>query len=167
MSDKKTTLIQSSRGSVFSTFGEEKLKQITEESKRKVAVSGKINKPGIVEVPENATLNDIIELCGGILDKKKFKASQLGIPFGGFLTEDSLDKVLDFNLFDKEKTKNGYTLKNISHKIQKQNLCSEKTEYNVVTGEIKTSGECKCNIKEDNKYHINQNIAKITYNNIV
>ena len=30
MSDKKTTLIQSSRGSVFSTFGEEELKQITE-----------------------------------------------------------------------------------------------------------------------------------------
>ena len=105
MSEKKTTLIQSSRGSVFSTFGEEELKQITEESKRKVAVSGKINKPGIVEVPENATLNDIIELCGGILDKKKFKASQLGIPFGGFLTEDSLDKVLDFNLFDKNSSR--------------------------------------------------------------
>lgn len=43
MADKKTTLIQSSRGSVFSVFGEEELNQITEEGKRKVAVSGKIN----------------------------------------------------------------------------------------------------------------------------
>ena len=105
MVDKKTTLIQSSLGSVFSVFGEEELKQITEEGKRKVAVSGKIKEPGIIEVPENATLNDIIDICGGILDKKKFKAAQLGIPFGGFLTEDSLDKVLDFNLFDKNNTR--------------------------------------------------------------
>ena len=65
---KKTTLIQSSRGSVFSVFGEEELNQITEEGKRKVAVSGKINEPGIIEVPENATLNDIIDICGGIFD---------------------------------------------------------------------------------------------------
>ena len=101
MSEKKTKLIQSSRGSVFSVFAEEELKQITKESKRKVAVCGKVNKPGIIEVPENATLNDIIELCGGILDKKKFKAAQLGIPFGGFLIYDSLDKVLDFDLFNK------------------------------------------------------------------
>ena len=106
MADKKTTLIQSSRGSVFSVFGEEELNQITEEGKRKVAVSGKINEPGIIEVPENATLNDIIDICGGILDKKKFKAAQLGIPFGGFLTEDSLDKVLDFDLFDKNSSRN-------------------------------------------------------------
>ena len=101
MADKKTTLIQSSLGSVFSVFGEEELKEITAQGKRKVAVSGKINKPGIIEVPENATINDIINICGGIINKKNFKAAQLGIPFGGFLTEDSLDKVLDFSLFDK------------------------------------------------------------------
>ena len=67
MADKKTTLIQSSLGSVFSVFGEEELNQITEEGKRKVAVSGKINKPGIIDVPENATINDIINICGGII----------------------------------------------------------------------------------------------------
>lgn len=105
MIDKKTTLIQSSLGSVFSVFGEEELKQITKECKRKVAVSGKIKNPGIIEVPENATLSDIINICGGILNNKKFKAAQLGIPFGGFLTEDSLDKILDFNLFDKNSTR--------------------------------------------------------------
>lgn len=105
MIDKKTTLIQSSLGSVFSAFGEGELKQITEEGKRKVAISGKINNPGIIEVPENATLIDLIEICGGVLNNKKFKAAQLGIPFGGFLTEDSLDKILDFDLFDKNCTR--------------------------------------------------------------
>ena len=59
-------------------------------------MSGKINEPGIIEVPENATLNDIIDICGGILDKKKFKAAQLGIPFGGFLTEDSFRQSFRF-----------------------------------------------------------------------
>lgn len=105
MVDKKTILIQSSLGSVFSVFGEEELKQITKDGKRKVAVSGKIKNPGIIEVPENATLRDIINICGGILNKKKFKAAQLGIPFGGFLTEESLDKILDFDLFDKDSTR--------------------------------------------------------------
>lgn len=101
MTYKKTTLIQSSLGSIFSVFGEEELNQIIAQGKRKVAISGKINKPGIIEVPENATLNDIIDICGGILNKKDFKAAQLGIPFGGFLIKDNLDEVLDFSLFDK------------------------------------------------------------------
>ena len=100
MSDKKPTMIQSERGSVFSVFSEEELKEITLDSGRKVAVSGKINNPGIIDVPNGATLHDIIELCGGILNKSSFKAAQLGIPFGGFLTKESLDKELDFNLFD-------------------------------------------------------------------
>ncbi len=46
----------------------EELKEITTDSKRKVAVSGKINNPGIIDVPEGATLQDIIDLCGGILN---------------------------------------------------------------------------------------------------
>ncbi|WP_330362481.1 [Fe-Fe] hydrogenase large subunit C-terminal domain-containing protein, partial [[Clostridium] dakarense] len=52
-------------------------------------------------MPEGATLVDIINLAGGLLNDKGFKAAQLGIPFGGFLSEDSLDKVLDFKLFPK------------------------------------------------------------------
>lgn len=101
MGDNKSTIIQSSLGSVFTVFSEEELKQITDSS-RKIAISGKINNPGIIEVPENATLKDIIDLAGGIIKNRDFKAAQLGIPFGGFLTEDSLNKELDFSLFNSE-----------------------------------------------------------------
>ena len=69
MADKSPIMIQSARGSVFSVFSDEELKEITTDSKRKVAVSGKINNPGIIDVPEGATLQDIIDLCGGILNK--------------------------------------------------------------------------------------------------
>jgi iron-only hydrogenase group A len=99
MTEKKTALIQSSLGSVFSVFSEDELKEITYSTKRNVAICGKVNKPGIVEVPEGATLNDIIELCGGLINKSNFKAAQIGLPFGGFLTEDSLDKEFDFGIF--------------------------------------------------------------------
>ncbi len=106
MSDNKKSLIQSSLGSVFSTFGEDELKKVTDDSSRKIAISGKIKSPGVIEVPEDATLRNIIELCGGIINEKSFKAAQLGIPFGGFLTSDGLDKPLDFTLFSNESSRN-------------------------------------------------------------
>ncbi|MGL5711780.1 MAG: [FeFe] hydrogenase, group A [Paraclostridium sp.] len=106
MSENKTTLIQSSLGSVFSVFSEEELKKITSEGKRSVAISGKINKPGIIEVPPGATLKEVIDIAGGLLNNSEFKAAQLGIPFGGFLTKGSLDEELDFNLFDESASRN-------------------------------------------------------------
>ena len=50
MIDKKTALIQSALGSVFSVFSEKELKEITGNNKRSIAICGKVNKPGIVEV---------------------------------------------------------------------------------------------------------------------
>ena len=73
MTNMKPTMIHSDRGSVFSVFSEEELKNMTNNSKRKVAICGRINNSGIVEVPEGATLAEIIELAGGILDKRDFK----------------------------------------------------------------------------------------------
>ncbi|MFR9069884.1 MAG: SLBB domain-containing protein, partial [Paraclostridium sp.] len=78
MTDKKPSIIQSSLGSVFSVFSEEELKQITDNSKRNIAISGKINNPGIIEIPEKATLRDVIDLAGGIIKNSNFKAAQLG-----------------------------------------------------------------------------------------
>ena len=92
--ENKTTIIQSSLGSVFSVFSEDELKKATDKGKRIVAIAGKINNPGIIEVPEHATLQDIINLAGGILNNSKFKAAQLGIPFGGFITSERLDEEL-------------------------------------------------------------------------
>ena len=105
MQNKKSIILQSSLGSVFTTFSEEELKKITNENKRTIAICGKINNPGVVEVPEGATLVDVINLAGGLLNDRDFKAAQLGIPFGGFLTDDDLSKELDFKLFDEGTTR--------------------------------------------------------------
>ena len=101
MTNMKPTMIHSDRGSVFSVFSEEELKNMTNNSKRKVAICGRINNSGIVEVPEGATLAEIIELAGGILDKRDFKGAHVGVPpYGRFLSKKDLDKELDFDLFD-------------------------------------------------------------------
>lgn len=101
MTNMKPTMIHSDRGSVFSVFSEEELKNMTNNSKRKVAICGRINNSGIVEVPKGATLAEIIELAGGILDKRDFKGAHVGVPpYGRFLSKEDLDKELDFGLFD-------------------------------------------------------------------
>ena len=101
MTNMKPTMIHSDRGSVFSVFSEEELKNMTNNSKRKVAICGRINNSGIVEVPEGATLAEIIEFAGGILDKRDFKGAHVGVPpYGRFLSKEDLDKELDFDLFD-------------------------------------------------------------------
>ncbi len=60
------------------------------------ALTGKITRGGLVEVPLGITINDIIfKLGGGIPDGKKFKAVQLGGPSGGcvpaYLGETQID----------------------------------------------------------------------------
>ena len=101
MTNTKPTMLHSNRGSVFSVFSEDELKNMTENSDRKVAVCGRVNNSGIVDVPEGATLAEVIELAGGIRDKKSFKGAHIGVPpYGRFLSKDYLDKELDFALFD-------------------------------------------------------------------
>ena len=101
MTNTKPTMLHSNRGSVFSVFSEEELKNMTDSSERKVAICGRVNNSGIVDVPKGATLADIIELAGGILDKKAFKGAHVGVPpYGRFLSKEDLDKELDFELFD-------------------------------------------------------------------
>ncbi|MGF6906899.1 NADP-reducing hydrogenase subunit HndD [Fusobacterium sp. PH5-44] len=73
---------------------------IKSSGERKVFIAGRVNNPDIYDIPENATLNDIIKLAGGIKDKRHFKAAQVGMPFGGFLTNKNLNQILDFSLFD-------------------------------------------------------------------
>ena len=101
MMNAKPTMLHSNRGSVFSVFSEDELKNITENSKNKVAVCGRVNNSGIVEVSKGSTLADIVELVGGIRDKKSFKGAHIGVPpYGRFLSKGDLDKELDFSLFD-------------------------------------------------------------------
>lgn len=101
MTNTKPTMLHSNRGSVFSVFSEDELKNMTQNSARKVAICGRVKNSGIVDVPEGATLADIIELAGGILNKKDFKGAHIGVPpYGRFLCKKDLDKELDFALFD-------------------------------------------------------------------
>jgi NADH-quinone oxidoreductase subunit F/NAD(P)H dehydrogenase (quinone)/NADP-reducing hydrogenase subunit HndC len=61
------------------------------------ALSGDVNTVGLVEVPMGTTLETIIyDIGGGIPNKKKFKAVQLGGPSGGCVPEQHLDTPVDY-----------------------------------------------------------------------
>lgn len=61
------------------------------------ALSGKINRTGLVEVAMGTRLREIIfEIGGGIPNDKKFKAVQIGGPSGGCLTGQHLDITIDY-----------------------------------------------------------------------
>jgi len=61
------------------------------------ALTGKIKKAGLVEVPMGTTIRDIIfEIGGGILEDKEFKAVQIGGPSGGCIPTQCLDIQIDY-----------------------------------------------------------------------
>jgi len=62
------------------------------------SVVGKVVHPGLVEIPMGTTLGELIfDICGGIPNKKKFKAVQIGGPSGGCLPESFMDTPVDFD----------------------------------------------------------------------
>jgi NADH-quinone oxidoreductase subunit F/NAD(P)H dehydrogenase (quinone)/NADP-reducing hydrogenase subunit HndC len=72
----------------------------TEKSKgtKVFAVSGNVNKIGLVEVPMGMPLRELIfDVCGGIPKKRKFKGVQLGGPSGGCVPEEKLDTLIDYD----------------------------------------------------------------------
>lgn len=61
------------------------------------ALTGKIKRGGLVEIPMGRTLRDVIfGIGGGIRDDKEFKAVQMGGPSGGCLPADKLDTCIDY-----------------------------------------------------------------------
>jgi NADH-quinone oxidoreductase subunit F/NAD(P)H dehydrogenase (quinone)/NADP-reducing hydrogenase subunit HndC len=71
----------------------------TESSKgtKVFALSGDVNNIGLVEVPMGTTLRTMIyDIGGGVPNKKKFKAVQLGGPSGGCVPEEHLDIPIDY-----------------------------------------------------------------------
>ena len=61
------------------------------------ALTGKIAKGGLVEIPMGMTVRDAIyDFGGGIKDGKKFKAVQMGGPSGGCIPEHLLDTIIDY-----------------------------------------------------------------------
>ena len=79
-------------GAAFSAMG-------TENSKgtKVFAVTGKVKRSGLVEIPMGKTLRDVIfGIAGGIRDGHEFKAVQLGGPSGGCIPAHLLDTVIDY-----------------------------------------------------------------------
>jgi NADH-quinone oxidoreductase subunit F len=61
------------------------------------ALTGKVKRSGLAEVPMGLTLREVIfNIGGGILNDKEFKAVQMGGPSGGCLPESLLDTQVDY-----------------------------------------------------------------------
>ncbi len=66
------------------------------------SLTGKINNPGLIEVPMGTTLREVVfDVGGGIPDGKKFKAVLVGGPSGGCLPETLLEVPIDYDSLTK------------------------------------------------------------------
>ncbi|MCF0228230.1 MAG: NADH-quinone oxidoreductase subunit NuoF [Parasporobacterium sp.] len=79
-------------GDKFAAMGTE-----TSKGTKVFALTGKIKRGGLVEIPMGQTLRHVIfDIGGGIRDDKKIKAVQMGGPSGGCIPEHLLDTVIDY-----------------------------------------------------------------------
>ena len=79
-------------GEAFAAMG-------TENSKgtKVFAVTGKVKRSGLVEIPMGKTLRDVIfDIGGGMKTDKPFKAVQMGGPSGGCIPANLIDTVIDY-----------------------------------------------------------------------
>ena len=77
----------------YASIGTEKAK-----GTKVFAVTGKIQKSGLVEVIMGTPISKVIfNICGGVPNGKKIKAVQLGGPSGGCIPEHLLDTVIDYD----------------------------------------------------------------------
>ena len=84
--------ILSEGGKAFAALGTEK-----SNGTKVFALTGKIKKGGLVEVPMGMSLREIIfDIGGGIKDDKEFKAVQMGGPSGGCIPSHLLDTPVDY-----------------------------------------------------------------------
>lgn len=66
------------------------------------SLTGKVNNPGLIEVPMGITLREVVfGIGGGVPDGKKFKAILVGGPSGGCLPEMLLDLPIDYDSLTK------------------------------------------------------------------
>jgi len=62
-----------------------------------IALTGKINNSGLVEIPMGTKINKIVfDIGGGVPNNKKFKAVQIGGPSGGCIPEKFSDTIMDY-----------------------------------------------------------------------
>ena len=63
---------------------------------RLFCLSGRVEKPGLYELPFGGTLRELLELAGGVLDGRPLRAVLLGGAAGRFVTPDELDIEMSF-----------------------------------------------------------------------
>jgi len=81
----------------FTQYGTE-----TSKGTKVFALAGDLVNSGIAEVPIGMPLGDILfKIGGGIKDKKKFKAAQIGGPSGGCITQENLNVSTDYESITK------------------------------------------------------------------
>jgi NADH:ubiquinone oxidoreductase subunit F (NADH-binding)/(2Fe-2S) ferredoxin len=62
------------------------------------SLTGKVNNPGLIEVPMGITLREVVfDVGGGVPDGRKFKAVLVGGPSGGCLPETLLELPIDYD----------------------------------------------------------------------
>ncbi len=78
----------------------------TEESSgtKVFAVAGDVKETGLVEVPMGMTIEEMVELAGGVADDKDFKAVQIGGPAGGTIPEKYIDLPIDYDSLEEAGT---------------------------------------------------------------
>ncbi len=84
---------------IISNGGEEFAKLGTPDSRgtKVFAITGKIKRGGLVEIPMGKKLSDVIfDIGGGMKTDKKFKCVQLGGPSGGCIPADMQDTEIDY-----------------------------------------------------------------------
>ena len=66
------------------------------------SLTGKINNPGLIEVPMGTTLKEVVfDIGGGIPDGRRFKAVLVGGPSGGCLPDTLLELPIDYDSLTK------------------------------------------------------------------
>lgn len=79
-------------GKTYAEYGNENSK-----GTKVFALTGKIQKGGLVEIPMGYTLRDVIEdIGGGVREGRKLKAVQMGGPSGGCIPAEKIDTVIDY-----------------------------------------------------------------------
>jgi NADH-quinone oxidoreductase subunit F len=79
-------------GAAFAAMGTEKSK-----GTKVFALTGKIKKGGLVEIPMGSTIREVIyEVGGGIKDGRSFKAVQMGGPSGGCVPSALEETIIDY-----------------------------------------------------------------------
>lgn len=84
---------------IINNGGEAFAQMGTENSKgtKVFALTGKVKRSGLVEIPMGKTLRDVIfDIGGGMKSDKEFKAVQMGGPSGGCIPMNLIDTVIDY-----------------------------------------------------------------------